>query len=172
MRWLTVLIVLMLAGCASSQIQKAQDAARLQLGRDWAECDSLYPDKNRKPVTPRIKCQAAANGKLAAAWKRATGNAPSDMVIHEKNVAQALLAAERFDKGEISAAEYNLEIANSNLEAENQRFHRKAVAAKVDAARQEAAASTSAAIRAATQVRRPTTTNCNTFGSTVNCTAY
>lgn len=83
-----------------------------------------------------------------------------------------LLAAERFDKGEISEAEFKLEIANSNLEAENQRFLREAEVAKVEAAQQGAAAATSAAINAATQVPRPTSTSCNTFGSTVNCTTY
>ncbi len=165
MRWLTVLIVLMLAGCASGQqaaIREAAEAASLQWARDWAECDRLYPDKYRKPVTPRIKCQAAAVDKYSAAWKQATGSAPLD--IHAKHNAQALLAAQRFDKGEISEAEYK-------LEAENQRFHRKAVAAKVDAARQEAAASTSAAIQAATPPRTRRT-NCNTYWGTVNCTTY
>jgi len=63
MRRLTVLIVFTLAGCGlarHAQIQKEVDAAALQMRRDWAECDRLYPDKYRKPVTPRIKCQTAA----------------------------------------------------------------------------------------------------------------
>jgi hypothetical protein len=160
MRWLTAFIVFTLAGCGLAQFAQMQqelDAAKLQLSRDWAECDRLYPNKARKPVTPRIKCQAAAKNKYYAAWKQATGNEASDIIIHEKNMAQALLAAERFDKGEISVAEYNLEAETLTLQRAND-------AAAVQAAQTQAAA--------ASRPRLPRTTNCNTFGSTVNCTTY
>ncbi len=170
MRWLiTALIVFTLAGCGLSgqaQLQEAAreavEAANLQMDRDLAECQRLYPDRYRKPVTPRMKCVGAARDKNLAVRDRLVGNATLDIFAKQK--AQVLLAAQRFDKGEISEAEYK-------LEAENQRFHRKAVAAKVDAARQEAAASTSAAIQAATPPRTRRT-NCNTYWGTVNCTTY
>jgi len=160
MRWLTALIVCTLAGCASAQhTQNMQelDAAKLQAERDRAECNRLHP---APPVTPGIKCQAAANYKYLAVKERLLGNAHRD--IDEKHIAQALLAAERFDKGELSRAEYQLELANSNVEANTHTRQRVNDDIKVRAA-----------ILAATPPPQlPTTTNCNTIGGMTSCTSY
>jgi len=50
------------------------------------------------------------------------GKAPHDILA--KASAQVLLAAERYDKGELSEAEYKLELATLNLEANNQYIQR------------------------------------------------
>ncbi len=161
MRWLTVLIVLMLAGCASAQLtptprSQAIDAAGLQLNRDRAECDRLYTDP-RKLATPWVKCRFAATGKYRAVTDPLLRRNTSDILM--KNEAQALLAAERLDKGKISLAEFRLELAKSNSEAATQRQLRGNSAAMVRAA-QDAA------------LPRTRTTYCDTFGDSVNCTTY
>ncbi len=173
MRWLiTALIVFTLAGCGlarQAQIKQASDAAKLQGDRDLAGCDRLYPDKYRKPVTPRVKCRTAAYDKVDAAINRSGANVQLD--IGKKHTAQMLVAAERFDKGELSKAEYDLALANNNVASKSQLLQRENGAAAVAAQQQAAAAASQAAIQSATQPRTRHT-NCNTFGSTVNCTTY
>jgi len=105
-----------------------------------------------------------------AAIERSTGSPHRDIALDAKQSAQALLAAERFDKGEISEAEYKLELATTNVEAETHRLQRENNAAAVAAQQQAAAAASQAAIQSA--IPRTTHTNCNTFGGTVNCTTY
>jgi len=167
MRWLiTALIVFTLAGCGlvrQAEIRQELEVAKLQMDRDLAECARLYPDR-KPPVTPKMKCQAAAMDKRNAAIERSIGNPQRDIRIYEKQKAQVLLAAERFDKGEISEAEFDLELANSNVESETQRLQRTNDAAAVQAAQGQAAAAWSAA--------RPRTTNCNTFGGSTHCTTH
>ena len=181
MRWLASLIVLFtLAGCGlarQAQIRQEIDVASVQHARAEASCEQQFPSKTQKPVTPRLKCFKAADDARNGTIQRLKGNAHLDVI--EAHYARALLAAERYDRGEISEAEYNVAVAESRASANGQLADRRNKTAAVAAQQQAAAAASQQAataagdsIRAATQVQRPTTTNCNTFGNTVNCTTY
>jgi len=179
MRWLTTaLIVFTLAGCGlarQAEIKQAADQAQAQLGVGHVECERQYPDKYKRPVTPRVKCFNAANDRYNNAMARSVSNPVLD--LHDAHHARRLVAAERYDKGELSQAEYELAMANSRTEATSQANDRNNKAAAVSAQQQAAAAQQSQAaiargraIQDAFNPRTQTTnTNCNSVGNSVNC---
>jgi len=180
MRWLASLIVLFtLAGCGlarQAQIRQEIDVANVQHASAKASCEQQFPSETQKPVTPGLKCFKAADDARNGTIQRLKGNAHLDVI--EAHYARALLAAERYDRGEISEAEYRVAVAESKAGANGQLFDRRnrtsAVAAQQRAA---AAASQQAATAAGDSIRdafKPTTThtNCNAIGNSVNCTTY
>ncbi len=182
MRWLTALIVVTLAGCTSGQPNSGQPNARLAAVKQAvgeaaakrdaarAECVRLYPDANKRPVTPRVKCFNAASYAFHSATDRIGGRPSRD--ISRTHNARRLVASERYDKGELSLAEYELEMANSTTASISQLTERHNADAAVRAAQSQAAAARRQATAATLSATRPTTTNCNTFGGTVRCTTY
>jgi hypothetical protein len=128
--------------------RKAHEAAE-------AECHRLYPDPNRKPATPKIKCLADVHLRFA------TNDPHIDLL--RMMTSQMLVIGERYDTGKITVAQFEAEKAAAFSDYTTRVAQRQNGAAMAEAAQQQANAATWQAYSA----NRPRT--CNTWGNTVNC---
>lgn len=153
-----------IAGCAGAQIQQQAQLASQVRAAAQAKCDRIFPEKYKRPVSPRIECLNQADLEFADAHQASTGNNPfyaNTRVL----LAKRSLAAQRYDAGKSTEAEYELEVATAATEftkAVDDYQNNKAIVA---AAQQQANAATSLAITASL----PKTQTCNVFGDTVTC---
>ncbi|WP_404286458.1 hypothetical protein ACD578_15885 [Microvirga sp. RSM25] len=143
-------VCLMMAGCVSaSDTRQAEIDASIQQGRD--ACVGAYRSKQIKTYAGYMQCLNTAEAPLAA---RASGSGLGD--LWNVKMAGRVAIAERVDKGQISPAQADLEMAqlNSNLMSTGQ-------------SRVNAAAAVSAQQQAAAAAYKPVT--CNRFGYSVTC---
>lgn len=124
-----------------------------------AACRRLYPDEHQKPVSPRVKC-------MNDAVARATKDDPN-IDIANVFAAKRMVVADKYDKGQMSAVEYDAEMAVLASEATTSFQQRHNGAAIATAATTQAAIAQNQAIQSAF---RPTpTVTCQTFGNTTTC---
>ena len=154
MRLGVILVAFALAGCGPSKLQLEAQAARDAYEAAIAACERSFPDRHRKPVTPRVKCFNEANLNLAA-----RGDPNVDLVT--AMTAQMLVLAERFDGGRFSEARFESEKAVVFANYRTQVLQRENSAAVADAAQAQA--------WAAQQAATPRSVTCNRFGNTVTC---
>jgi hypothetical protein len=140
-----------------AQLRKQLEEANRAHEADIAACERQYPDKNRKPATPRVKCFGEANVRQATQ----TRNPDADLV--RAMSAEMLVIAEQYDSGRLSEAQYEAAKAKTFSEYTSRAMQRQDNAAMASAAQQQAAAATVQAYGA----NRPRT--CNTWGNTVTC---
>lgn len=168
---LIIVVAAHLSGCGlaqQAQIQKDADVAVARREAGFQDCDRRYPDKRKKPITPRMQCLNDVVIEYAVAADRSVGNPFMDLV--KLRNARVLAAADKFDKGQTSVAQLEVELAESDAEYTNQVTIRTNNAAMAGAAQQQAAAASqqamTSAIRAATP---PRPVACNTLGNSTTC---
>lgn len=178
MRILIWALCLSLAGCGMAQqarVQQESSAATSIRDQQSAACESQFPDRRSKPATPRISCLNQAELTYHQAMARSVGNPYLDL-IHLSH-AQRLQVAQRYDKGEIDPAQYEVELAQIAADANNQisaRMNNATIAASAQqqaaAASQQAAIARQQAITSAIQsAAPPRPVSCTRFGNTVTC---
>lgn len=157
-----------LAGCGlarNAELEKRLAEADRTRAAEEAKCDQAHPQP--RPVTPRMQCTSTAY----LNWLESTGN--PNLTLFRASIAQRLVIAERYDKGQISEAEYNAEAAKLDLAADTAIRQRNESAAMVSAAQQQAsAASGQAALarqKAISDAFRGNRTTCSTWGNTTTC---
>jgi hypothetical protein len=165
----TFSVACVLSGCGlAHQIQFQQRVAEAQKinAAEAAECKARHPEPNQKPVTPWIKCLNATNYKFASQ----VGDPNIDLLRLAS--AQMVALGERYDSGQLTEAQYDVEKATIGASYNSQLLQRRnstlmanAAVDQASAAQQQAAATTAAAINSST----PKTTTCNRLGNTVTC---
>ena len=147
-------------GCGIARQMKINDdlkAAQEAADRGIAECDASHPGKFTRPVLPRIRCMNAVELQRQESIGRSVGNPNLD--LHRLTAAKRLAVAERFDKGQSSEIEYELQLATVHSE------HTNAANSRLNSATLAAAAAKQAS--AASAANRPV--SCTRLGNTVNC---
>ncbi len=134
-----------LPNCGYVAQQEASRAAEAEIG----ECVRLYPNQTQRPVTPRVKCIWDARMKYArAGLEHGYHNADLDELAQ----ARVLLLAQSYDAGQITEAQYHVQLAETMVNHNTQAMHRNNGAAMAAAAQQEAEAATSMALSASKPV--------------------
>jgi hypothetical protein len=160
--------VALLAACGPSKLQLEAPAAQQTRDAATASCERSYPDKHRKPVTPRVKCFNEARLDYAQAHERSVGNPALD--LEQLVSAQMLAIAERYDAGKLTVAQYEAEKAAAIANYSSAVLQRRQGAAMVRAAQDEAAAARQQAAAAAQQaINSSMPTTCSRVGNTVTC---
>jgi hypothetical protein len=101
---------LLLTGCASVAFEEAGS----NLDEDLAGCNQLYPNKRQKPTLPRIDCVVSARTHYFASLPPYYAKKYAD--INRLTAGRMRVAAERFDKGISTEAEFEAEIASAQLQ--------------------------------------------------------
>jgi hypothetical protein len=159
--WVVLASALTLAGCDLAQQAKIREEAALPtktLDAQIAECKRRYPDRHRKPVTPRIKCFNEADLNYHADLLYTVVNPQLDLV--RSFTAQRLVIGERYDNGRLSQAEFDAEMASAEVDYNSRVLQRQNEAEMIAAAQSQAAAARAAA-------SSPTT--CTRLGNSVTC---
>lgn len=158
-------IALMLSGCGlamqAAEQQRFNEASGT-LASEQAACERQYPDRLKKPVTPRVKC-------LMNAFRKFQSNGPyADLAMVA--AAKTELAAEHYDSGRISTAEYEVAIAQARAEAASAGAQRNNSSVAANAAASQAyAAQQQATISTMQALTPPRPVTCNRFGNSVTC---
>lgn len=165
----------LLMGCGlahQAQLNKDREEADARRAAGEADCIKRYPDKHRKPVSPRVKCINDVMLAYFTAIQRTVGAVDLDLV--NAHHAQRLVAAERYDTGKTSAVQFEAEVAKLVAEFRTEAASRRNSAAMASAAQQQAAAASQQAVLAqqkaisdAFQVPKPVT--CTTIGNSMTC---
>ena len=171
---LSVCLVLvgMLSGCGlANQVASQQEWKRFELAIQ--ECDRQFPHKTQRPVMPRVRC-------LDGAWEaHAMQAAPRDRDLLKRFMASRLILAERYDRGDLTEAQFIAGINVAQADMIEMVSQRDAVAHE----------QTRAAIAAVGQglrewgnsqspppvyrpISTPTRTECRTIGNSTECTTY
>jgi len=137
---------LLLTGCGLVAFEEAGS----NLDEDLAICNRLYPNKRQKPTLPRIDCVVSARTHYFASLPPYYAKKYFD--INRLTAAQMRVAAERFDKGISTEAEFEAEMASAQL-----RFN----------AVIEQHTNSAAMLAAAQRAARPQT--CTASGNTMTC---
>jgi hypothetical protein len=150
--------LLLLAGCGLSPVDTLNGT--IQSAQDM--CRTLYPDPYKKPVATRIRCLNNAVLDHATAMERATGN---PLVVSQAKLAAAklMVAAERFDNGVTTQAQFDEEKASANSEFNTAVVNYDNSQAAIVATKQAATYTPPPAIPQSRSVV------CNGYGSTVTC---
>jgi hypothetical protein len=145
MRGFLVIVALLIGGCAAAERQKAFDDAKLSYDRDVANCERQHPGPHKRPIVPRVQCFNEARLRFLA-------NDASYADLDRALSARLLVAAEKYDAGRLTIAEYEAEktglIANYNSDIQRRR-------------------DSAAMVNAARAASMPVV--CNKFGNTVTC---
>lgn len=154
-RGMIALTAVLCGGCGLAHNMQVSKMAEEQK----AECRRLYPDEHQKPISPRVNCM---NDVVIGAAK---GDANADIV----NVfaAKRMVVADKYDRGQLSAVEYDAEMASLVTDATTLAQQRENGAAVATAAATQAAIAQNQAIQSA--FRPAPTTTCQTFGNTTTC---
>jgi len=169
----TVILSLMaiLAGCASaahSELEEA-NAAAARLG---AACNQKFPDPHKKPTVARQQCLNEAYRPAEIARSRILG--PGSYDLANLSMARLVVIAEKYDRGEITAAQYDQARAEAQAAYSAELQSRQIATMMADAAQRQAAAAQQnamwqaygAAVKATVP---PPTVTCDKFGSTITC---
>ena len=143
------------------QINQESEAATKAQAAQIAECERLYPDRLRKPVTPRVKCFNEANLSYHTAYDRSVGNPYLDLA--RLMTAQMLFVAEKYDAGGLSEAQFEVAKATVQSDYASKVAERGNASAMVGAAQIQADAAQRRAIAASMPV------TCNRYGNSVTC---
>jgi hypothetical protein len=157
-------VLVLVGGCGLAkqiQINKEAEAAKKAQAAQIAECERLFPDRLRKPVTPRVKCFNEANLSYHMAYARSVGNPYLDLV--RLMTAQMLLIAEKYDAGGLTEAQFEVAKATAQSDYASKVADRKNASAMVGAAQTQADAAQRRAIAASMPV------TCNRYGNSVTC---
>lgn len=173
MRILLYAAPLALAGCGLTMQAKQQQT--VEIYRSAAEeCDRIYPNQTKKPVTLRVICMNRALDRIAA-------TAPRDIDIIRLLQAERLVAAERYDKGLTTEAEYVATIARLDSNTTTAAGVRDRDQQQTIAAQTAASAAMMAQGAATIAASRPTPVappppppmprdvRCTTYGNVTNC---
>jgi hypothetical protein len=175
-RCILVALSLNLSGCGlaqQAQLRSQYEQSSAVMQRELAECNRRYPKRVKGQAADALRCSNAAFERNA---RSVPGN-NADLVTLAG--AKAVAAAERFDNGQITEAQLDVELATIHTEfaggtqsRTNQGIMANAAAQQAAAARQQAAMQSVAAGAAIMAPPAPTTTNCSVFGNTMNCKSY
>lgn len=185
MRLLTVVATAGLCGCGlaqQAQLEQLHQQSQASLQADLSACKSRYPGLVKGQAADSLRCSNAAYERNAQALP---GN-NKDLISLAG--AKSVAAAERFDNGQITKAELDVELAQiyTEFSSGSQNRTHQMIAAE-SAAQQAAAARHQAAMQgmaagaaimsgglAAPPARAPfpQQTNCTTFGRNTNCTTW
>ena len=152
-----VLLAPLLFGCGPSQRQLAADITR-DYEAALASCERSFPERYKKPVTPRMRCFVAANSARAV-----RENYHTDLM--DAMNAQMLVAAERFDAGRLTETRFEAEKATIYANFEGKMQERDDRKAMVRATQAQANAAANAAMAASI----PKSVTCYTTGRITNC---
>lgn len=156
-------MVATLCACASPIIQAEADAAAQRLAAEQADCRRTH--KPDKPVTPVVRCTLDADLRWHEAKARSVGHPNLGFVTMAHS--QILAAADRYDAGKTSRAEFDAEAQRWMLQI-NERVNADAVASmRANQAASTALISAGAAMMASPPP--PQTIRCETFGNTTTC---
>lgn len=187
MRIMAIIVALALAGCAGGpqidHMAQARADATANRTRDLDACQQRYPRRERGKTADSLRCVMGVQEKYA--WIEGMG---LNKDLAKLATVKSVEAGERYDHGQITDAQLDVEIAAILAEFVGQSQQRLAQSALADAARDQAQAAQDAAnaARSAALLQAGTTlltqppppapptitnTNCNTFGNTLNCTS-
>lgn len=169
------LAISILAGCGLAHEAALRDQSKVleqRLKSEIAECERLHPDPYRKPVTERVRCKNAAVLRLYEAAQKLDGSGQVDLV--QLANARRLVAAERFDRGLTTKAQYDTEIAEIDVAHRTEFLARENNATMSAAAQQQAAAASQQASIARQKAisdafKPPRSVSCTTYGNITTC---
>jgi hypothetical protein len=142
--------------CAGCGLAHEAQLERM-LSEKKATCQNLFPDPHLKPASQRVKCMNDAVIDVAM------GDPNADLL--RTLAARRLVVAERYDGGQLTAAEFDAEMAALESDANTSAQERQNSSIQANAAATQAALAQSRAVQSAFH---PTTT-CQTFGNTTTC---
>lgn len=176
-RKLIVVTTAVLSGCGmnqNAQFHAIGNAANETRQQEFAACAAKFPPGVRGKSADNVRCTNAANAKFHRALP---GNTNIDLI--DVANTQAVVAAEKYDSGLISKAEFDAEMAQiasrtkqAFSDRDAQASNTYAMQQQAAAARQQAAMGSIAAGAAIMAPPQPSNTSCTTFGDTVNCRHY
>lgn len=163
---------LLVGGCGiahQAKMQALSDAAEKAHATAIAACDAQYPIRKRGSEVALRQCKGAANIKYALAQP----GTPNADLVRLAN-ARSAEAAERYDSGKLTDAQYELELAAISSELvsgmdsrSNAKTMAEAAEGQANAAQQQAASQRAQDIEKA--FAPPKKTRCTTIGNTTNC---
>lgn len=158
-------IASLLASCGLvTHLARGQQLKQLETAyaAERADCEKRFPAK--KPAAPRVRCRNDALIKRNAAMEQLPGHVRISDLARLAS-ARYVLAAERYDAGRLSDAEYDLEVAAAENEYSTRWHDRVNGVTMATAAENQAAAARQQAIQSAI----PKSVTCNRLGNTVTC---
>jgi hypothetical protein len=155
--FLMVLIGVALSGCGLAARQAAREEIQKTAQAERDECNRLYPDKHRRPVMPRVRCISSALLKEWVGYDRvrlpAYEVAQLDLV--RLMSSRVIVAAERYDNGRLTEAEYDAEVAAAVADYNSHLFQRQQMADQTSAAQSAASSAAIAASNSSASVIAP-----------------
>lgn len=174
------LLTVSISGCGGSQtlrddpIARARADASAAMMSGLAACKQKFPQRKKGEATAQMRCESEAKQDYASQ----VGHGDLIKVASTRSIE----AAERYDAGKISDAQFDVELASIEADLNTGSKTRMAQETLVGAAQQQAdsAREQSEAIRRQENLNRAksiqdafnpptTTTNCTTFGNSTNC---
>lgn len=175
-------VCVVLAACAGPKfdpVQQAEMDAAMARNSAIHECRSKYPKRKRGKAADAVRCMNQAN---------AIYTPPSIGDLVRLAGAKSLALAERYDAGQITETQMDVELASLDAEFQTATQTRLNQQMAVNAAQQQAAAAqqqaamqqvlAGMAIMSGAYSRpppppvMPRQTNCSTFGNRTNCTTW
>jgi len=147
-----------------SRLQQQALQAKQVYDAEAAQCDRDHPGGAVKPSVLRINCHYKAHIKFLK------GDRDADLL--QALYTQSLVAAERYDSGKLTFAEFEAVKAKAIADYNTQRAQRQNSATVANAAAYQAAAAESqahAARQQAINTTFPRARTCNTYGNTTTC---
>ncbi len=165
-----------LAGCAMQALN--QENERFAVAR--GECSRQFPDELKRPIVPGLRCRQQASRAHFTSLARL--GQENDLDLVELVLTRILMAAEKYDAGQLTEGQYLAERAQAIADAASQRQVRlngrqvaNAATMQARAAQQQASAVDQASRQRASDddvfasMRPPTTTDCVTNGNNTRC---
>ncbi len=163
---MTIVLALMLSGCALIQQQRYK-AAQAKLEAATLECRAKRLAGELKSFVESAQC---SNPQMIAAFREVDY---PHMDLINLVAASRLVGAEKVDKGELTEAEFQLQLAElqTRIVSEEQRRNLAAANARSQAQSARAAdtAATGVLLQGLKALRPPPTVTCTTFGNITTC---
>lgn len=168
------------SGCGIGPSYNAGMSAQSAINSGLQECQQKYPKRQKGNAAAALRCSNGVYEQYA--WVSAGNNGDLVRLAGLKSVE----AAERYDAGKITDAQFDLELATIDSQFKTEMANRTFQSASASAAQQQAAAAqrqaamqqmaTGMAIMNANKppppAPLPTNTRCTTYGNTTNCNSF
>lgn len=140
-----------------------------EMDRRAAKCHELYPVKDQRPVTPRVQCLNQVIIDISAKADRSDGLNHASLI--RAHVAVRLAIADHYDRGDMTFADYEAEIARVGYESHAAFIQADQNAALVGAAQRQAIGAGLQGFANAYTRPRPVSPSvtCTTWGNTTTC---
>lgn len=125
--FISLAVVLGFAGCAgTSAYDQAITDAQANLALAKMQCVEQFPDPAAKPVMPHMRCLTTAENSFSRRMVQIEPTLPLDLALLRSS--RKLVAAERYDAGDISQVQYDLLIQQAESDftaAANRRYNER-----------------------------------------------